>query len=112
MAKTPLQELADHGQSVWIDYLSRPFVQDGDLAACLVLLCEPNEIGCTDDGGAFRLRDGRVWRLTAEPLEPTVPQPHDPSHHLDLDARNWLEGYLAEYPYAVILVSHDRFYLA
>jgi transaldolase len=32
MAKTPLQELADHGQSVWIDYLSRPFVQDGDLA--------------------------------------------------------------------------------
>jgi transaldolase len=32
MAKTPLEELADHGQSVWIDYLSRPFVQDGDLA--------------------------------------------------------------------------------
>src|SRR5215210_3584761 len=32
MAKTPLQELADHGQSVWIDFLSRPFVQDGDLA--------------------------------------------------------------------------------
>ena len=32
MAKTPLEELADHGQSVWIDYLSRPFVLDGDLA--------------------------------------------------------------------------------
>jgi len=32
MAKTPLQELADHGQSVWIDYLSRPFVQDGELS--------------------------------------------------------------------------------
>ena len=32
MAKTPLQELADHGQSVWIDFLSRPFVQDGDLS--------------------------------------------------------------------------------
>jgi len=31
MAKTPLQELADHGQSVWIDYLSRPFVLDGEL---------------------------------------------------------------------------------
>ena len=31
MAKTPLQELADHGQSVWIDYLSRRFVKDGDL---------------------------------------------------------------------------------
>jgi transaldolase len=32
MAKTPLEELAYHGQSVWIDYLSRPFVLDGDLA--------------------------------------------------------------------------------
>jgi transaldolase len=31
MAKTPLQELADQGQSVWIDYLSRPFVHEGDL---------------------------------------------------------------------------------
>src|SRR5919202_3068797 len=31
MAKTPLQELADHGQSVWIDYLSRKLVRDGDL---------------------------------------------------------------------------------
>ena len=28
---TPLQLLTEHGQSVWIDYLSRPFVRDGDL---------------------------------------------------------------------------------
>jgi ATP-binding cassette subfamily F protein 3 len=35
----------------------------------------------------------------------------EPTNHLDLDARNWLETYLAEYPYAVILVSHDRFFL-
>ncbi len=28
---TPLQQLAEHGQSVWIDYLSRRFVKDGDL---------------------------------------------------------------------------------
>jgi ATP-binding cassette subfamily F protein 3 len=35
----------------------------------------------------------------------------EPTNHLDLDARNWLEGYLAEYPYAVILVSHDRYFL-
>jgi transaldolase len=33
MAGTPLQELAEHGQSVWIDYLSRPFVRDGELEA-------------------------------------------------------------------------------
>jgi ATP-binding cassette subfamily F protein 3 len=35
----------------------------------------------------------------------------EPTNHLDLDARNWLEGYLSEYPHAVILVSHDRFFL-
>jgi ATP-binding cassette, subfamily F, member 3 len=35
----------------------------------------------------------------------------EPTNHLDLEARNWLEGYLAEYPYAVILVSHDRYFL-
>jgi ATP-binding cassette subfamily F protein 3 len=35
----------------------------------------------------------------------------EPTNHLDLEARNWLEGYLAEYPFAVILVSHDRYFL-
>ena len=35
----------------------------------------------------------------------------EPTNHLDLDARNWLEAYLADYPYAVILVSHDRYFL-
>jgi ATP-binding cassette subfamily F protein 3 len=35
----------------------------------------------------------------------------EPTNHLDLEARNWLEEFLVEYPYAVILVSHDRFFL-
>jgi len=35
----------------------------------------------------------------------------EPTNHLDLEARNWLEQYLAAYPYAVILVSHDRYFL-
>jgi ATP-binding cassette, subfamily F, member 3 len=35
----------------------------------------------------------------------------EPTNHLDLDARNWLEEYLSTYPHAVILVSHDRFFL-
>ena len=35
----------------------------------------------------------------------------EPTNHLDLDARNWLEEYLGAYPFAVILVSHDRYFL-
>jgi ATP-binding cassette subfamily F protein 3 len=42
---------------------------------------------------------------------PTLLLLDEPTNHLDLEARNWLEAYLETYPHAVILVSHDRFFL-
>ena len=35
----------------------------------------------------------------------------EPTNHLDLEARNWLEEYLTAYPYAYVLISHDRYFL-
>jgi len=35
----------------------------------------------------------------------------EPTNHLDIEARNWLEDYLADYRGGIILVSHDRYFL-
>ncbi|MGD9788101.1 MAG: ATP-binding cassette domain-containing protein, partial [Sulfuricellaceae bacterium] len=35
----------------------------------------------------------------------------EPTNHLDLEAILWLEAYLARYPGAILLVSHDREFL-
>jgi len=43
--------------------------------------------------------------------QPDVLLLDEPTNHLDAAALEWLEGYLAEYPGAALIVSHDREFL-
>lgn len=35
----------------------------------------------------------------------------EPTNHLDLDSVEWLEGFLMDYPGALLIISHDRYFL-
>src|SRR5215217_6067301 len=50
MPDTPLTQLSAHGQSVWVDFLSRTFVKDGDLAG----LVDQGVVGVTSNPTIFQ----------------------------------------------------------
>ncbi len=70
---TPLQQLADRGQSVWIDYLSRKFVKEGDLRG----LVKDGVVGVTSNPTIFQgaiaegdAYDDQIRELSAELDDP------------------------------------------
>ena len=74
-------------------------------------------LGFTDaeyDLPIHSLSGGQKTRVALSRLlltKPDIILLDEPTNHLDMDAIRWLESFLSGYPGAVLIVSHDRYFL-
>ncbi|MFG1278876.1 energy-dependent translational throttle protein EttA [Xanthobacter autotrophicus] len=74
-----------------------------------------NALGCPpDDWEVTRLSGGERRRVALCRLlleQPELLLLDEPTNHLDAETVNWLEGHLRAYPGAILIVTHDRYFL-
>ena len=72
-------------------------------------------LGCpADDSDVTKLSGGERRRVALCRLlleEPELLLLDEPTNHLDAETVNWLEGHLRQYPGAILIVTHDRYFL-
>src|SRR5512141_1644068 len=72
-------------------------------------------LGCPpDDGDVTQLSGGERRRVALCKLlleQPDLLLLDEPTNHLDAESVNWLEGHLRDYPGAILIVTHDRYFL-
>jgi ATP-binding cassette ChvD family protein len=72
------------------------------------LNCPPDDAGVAKLSGGERRRVA-LCRLLLE--QPDLLLLDEPTNHLDAETVNWLEGHLRTYPGAILIVTHDRYFL-
>ncbi len=72
------------------------------------LNCPPDDSGVAKLSGGERRRVA-LCRLLLE--QPELLLLDEPTNHLDAETVNWLEGHLRTYPGAILIVTHDRYFL-
>ncbi|MDB5508861.1 MAG: transporter related [Hyphomicrobiales bacterium] len=72
-------------------------------------------LGCPpDDWAVDKLSGGERRRVALCKLlleKPELLLLDEPTNHLDAETVNWLEGHLRTYPGAILIVTHDRYFL-
>jgi ATP-binding cassette ChvD family protein len=72
------------------------------------LVCPPDDAEVTHLSGGERRRVA-LCKLLLE--QPDLLLLDEPTNHLDAETVNWLEGHLRKYPGAILIVTHDRYFL-